>query len=190
MPPAAAPSLGDDCIRPPETGQAICGPFRVYWLERGGVRLFGFPLTELRSERSATDGQVYTVQYFERARFEHHPENAAPDDVLLGLLGRMVTAGREAEPPFQPVPDPGDDAWFAATGHTLRDPFGAYWAANGGLPIFGYPISEPFNEVNPTDGQTYLVQYFERNRFEYHPEQAGTPYEVQLGHLGRQILPE
>jgi hypothetical protein len=30
---------------------------------------------------------TYTVQYFERARFERHPENQAPYDVLLGLLG-------------------------------------------------------------------------------------------------------
>jgi len=28
------------------------------------------------------------------------------------------------------------------------------------------------------------VQYFERARFEYHPENAGTPYVVLLGLLG------
>jgi hypothetical protein len=33
-----------------------------------------------------------------------------------------------------------------------------------------------------------LVQYFERARMELHPELAGTPYEVQLGHLGVQVL--
>ena len=32
------------------------------------------------------------------------------------------------------------------------------------------------------------MQYFERARFEHHPEHAGTPYEVLLGHLGRQVL--
>jgi hypothetical protein len=32
------------------------------------------------------------------------------------------------------------------------------------------------------------VQYFERNRFEYHPENAGTPYEIQLGLLGGDLL--
>ena len=36
------------------------------------------------------------------------------------------------------------------------------------------------------DGKTYLVQYFERNRLEYHPENKGTPYEVLLGLLGVQ----
>ena len=58
----------------------------------------------------------------------------------------------------------------------------------GGLAIYGYPISEEISEVSPTDGQTYAVQYFERNRFEFQPEAAGTPYEVQLGLLGANIL--
>ena len=55
---------------------------------------------------------------------------------------------------------------------------------NGQLPVFGYPISEEFSEVNAIDGRPYLVQYFERARFEYHPEHAGTPYQVLLGQLG------
>ena len=29
-----------------------------------------------------------------------------------------------------------------------------------------------------------MVQYFERNRIEYHPENQGTKYEFQLGLLG------
>jgi hypothetical protein len=60
----------------------------------------------------------------------------------------------------------------------LRNQFLAYWQSKGGLAIFGYPISEPFQEG------PYIVQYFERNRFELHPENAGTPYEVLLGLLG------
>jgi hypothetical protein len=34
------------------------------------------------------------------------------------------------------------------------------------------------------------VQYFERARFEYHPEYAGTDHEVLLGLLGSQLLRE
>ena len=47
------------------------------------------------------------------------------------------------------------------------------------------PLSEQFHEVSATDGKTYTVQYFERNRFELHPEKAA-PYEVELGLLGVQ----
>ena len=77
-----------------------------------------------------------------------------------------------------------------ATGHTLAAPMRAYWERYGGLAQFGYPLTEPFTEtLNTTDPrdqrpQIYQVQYFERARFEYHPEYAGTPSEVLLGLLG------
>jgi hypothetical protein len=62
-----------------------------------------------------------------------------------------------------------------------------YWEQNGGLPIYGYPISEAFRETSLHDGQTYVVQYFERARFEYHPENE-KPYKVLLGRLGVEVL--
>src|SRR5690606_40578661 len=49
----------------------------------------------------------------------------------------------------------------------------------GAVHVFGFPISEEFEEGG------YNVQYFERARMEWHPENAGTPYVVLLGHLGR-----
>ncbi|MFN8540386.1 MAG: hypothetical protein U0232_23275 [Thermomicrobiales bacterium] len=50
--------------------------------------------------------------------------------------------------------------------------------------MFGYPLTEEFTEVNPADGKSYTVQYFERARFEHHPEYGGTDYEVLLGTWG------
>jgi hypothetical protein len=106
--------------------------------------------------------------------------------VLGTLAGNLLTTSRRAEAPFQPLPGcpvlPERDC-FAATGHTLGGGFRAFWHANGGLAAFGYPISEEFAERNPDTGQVYAVQYFERARFEWHPEHAGTPYEVLLGRL-------
>ncbi len=61
--------------------------------------------------------------------------------------------------------------------------FYEYWAAHGGLAQQGLPLSEEFAEINPSNGKTYSVQYFERARFEYHPENAA-PYNVLLGLLG------
>ena len=90
-------------------------------------------------------------------------------------------------PPFVPLPNPGDGSWFPETGHTLRGRFRARWEATGGLAVYGFPVSEEFEERNPDDNRTYVVQYFERNRFEHHPENAGTPYEIQLSLLGRQL---
>ena len=49
--------------------------------------------------------------------------------------------------------------------------------------IFGFPISEEFTEVSKVDNKPYTVQYFERNRFEYHPEYAGGHGGKPLGQL-------
>ncbi len=78
--------------------------------------------------------------------------------------------------------------FFPATGHNLAGSFRRYWEAHGGLAQFGYPQTEAFPEINPADGSVYLAQYFERARFEAHPELAGSQYEVLLGLLGNQLL--
>jgi glucose/arabinose dehydrogenase len=165
----------------PETGQWLAGAFLSAWEQGGGLARFGFPISP-----PLDPGDGTTIQWTERARFEYHPSFPAGQRVLLGLLGREVTRARGGQAPFLAVPDPADGSWFPETGHTLRHGFRAYWEAHGGLVSYGFPISEEFAEVNPIDGQTYTVQYFERARFEYHPEHKGTPYEVELGHLGRQ----
>ena len=45
-------------------------------------------------KRRDVDGKTYTVQYFERAVFELHPENQPPYNVLLSLLGRQASQSR------------------------------------------------------------------------------------------------
>src|SRR5690242_10654200 len=72
----------------PETGKTVSGSFLKYWTEHGGLAQQGFPITEQMQEVSDTDGKTYTVQYFERAVFELHPEFAGTqNEVLLSLLG-------------------------------------------------------------------------------------------------------
>jgi len=194
LPPPTAPvppSSDPDMVYFDVTGHNVPRVFYTFWQANGGLERFGYPLTEPFVEVSATDGQQYLVQYFERARFEHHPENAGtPFEVLLGLLGVERTRGRENEPPFRPVERPNNPSidYFVETRHTLGPPFQEYWWSRGGAAVFGYPISEPFEEISKTDGKRYLVQYFERNRMEYHPELAGTEFEILLGHLGRETL--
>lgn len=176
-----------------ETNHNLSGPFKSYWQANGGLAVFGYPRTEPFREYNPADGRIYVVQYFERNRFEYHPELAGTKyEVLLGLLGNQLTetrraAGEGAFNHFDNANYPGG-TYYSQTGHNLRNSFKAYWEANGGLELFGYPISEEFEEVNPDDGKTYVVQYFERNRFEYHPENKGTRYEVLLGLLGNSVL--
>ena len=167
----------------PTTDHSLNFGFKVFWEANGGIALFGLPISEEFMERGM-DGAARTVQYFERARFEYHQEFAGtPYEVELGLLAEEVAAGRTGEPAFRPIDvraTPGESIFFPDTGHTLAAPFRAFWETNGGLPLFGLPISEPFQEVNTDTGQTYLVQYFERYRMEYHSEA------VMLGRLGVQ----
>jgi hypothetical protein len=167
------------------TGHTLRGAFLQYWTRYGGLAQFGYPLTEEFTESNDPDGKnSLVVQYFERNRFEYHPENAgSPYEVLLGTLGRAFHA---ADPPDAAPSDP-TIRYFPETGHTLQGAFLQYWETHGGLFVHGYPLTEPFPEMNPIDAQTYTVQYFERSRFELHPENAGSPYEVLLGLLGEQL---
>src|SRR4051794_1053176 len=79
-----------------------------------------------------------------------------------------------------PSQAPGGPISFPQTGKTLTDAHGflSYWQAHGGLAQFGYPLTDETPEVSPTDGRVYITQWFERNRFEYHPEYANSPFAV------------
>ncbi len=170
----------------PETGHSLSGAFLGFWAEHGGIEIFGYPITEEFDEQSLIDGETYRVQYFERQRFELHPENAAPYDVQLGLLGIEILPGAEPYPRVEPMESPGCE-YFEATGHNVCGRFRDYWQGHGGLMIFGYPLTEEI-EIE-LDGQTRTVQYFERARFEHHPENE-QPFDVQLGLLGYEALNE
>ncbi len=122
-------------------------------------------------------------------RLEFHPEHAGgPYEVQLGQFGRRIfreRLGHDADPRAAPI---AGQAYFSETGHNVDPRFFDYWQRNGGVDQFGYPLSEEFAE-QLEDGRTYRVQYFERARFEHHPENSA-PYDIQLGQFGRQILAE
>lgn len=169
----------------PQTGKSLSGRFLDYWNSHGGLEQQGYPISEPLMERSEVDGKERTVQYFERAVFEAHPENAAPYDVLLSLLGTLryserYPSGAGSQAANRTV----GSVLFPETGKRLGGAFLDYWRKHGGLAQQGYPISDEFNEVSQIDGKQYRVQYFQRAVFELHPENAGTPYEVLLSQLG------
>ena len=185
----------------PETGHSLSHGFKAFWERSGGLPIFGYPLTEEFSEINPDLGKPFTVQYFERQRFEYHLELAGtPYEVQLGRLGveDAKRRGLLGHPAFQPIPASavsGDCWFFPETGHAVCGRFLAYWRSYGlefgdpgisfreSLALFGYPISEPFTD--PVTGLT--IQYFERARFEYHPENP-EPYQVLLGLLGRDLV--
>lgn len=77
------------------TGHYVCGAVYDYWKSHGvqdpsldavhrSIKLLGYPVSEEVSFKGR-DGKTYTVQWFERARLERHPEQGGM--ILGGLLG-------------------------------------------------------------------------------------------------------
>jgi hypothetical protein len=168
----------------PETGKTVKGPFMEYWNAHGGLAQQGYPISEEIREHSDTDGKTYTVQYFERAVFELHPENKPPHDVLLSLLGALRYEQKYPDGAVgQTANSEPNSRLFRETGKRVGGVFRDYWLGNGGLMQQGYPISDELTERSELDGKEYRVQYFERAVFEHHPENR-PPYNVLLSQLG------
>jgi thermitase len=164
----------------PETGHTLRGAFQTYWERNGGLPIFGLPISEEFVERGE-DGRDYAVQYFERHRFELHPENRPPYNVLLSRLGSITISetGRNWNNFFKSGPQPGC-RYFPETDQSICEPFLRYWRSHGlefdgrpgkseaeSLALFGLPLSPPQPE-QLSDGRTVTVQWFERARFEDH----------------------
>lgn len=150
-----------DCEYFPETDLHVCGPFLEFYRARGGLEIFGHPIT------AAFDDPVLVlhVQYFQKARMEWHPYNQPPYQVQLGLLAQEL--GHTYPPaPADKIPPFNNDLrhYFPETGHIVEYAFLEYFRQKGGLDIFGYPLSEFMFE----DGR--IVQYFQRARMEWYPD--------------------
>jgi LPXTG-site transpeptidase (sortase) family protein len=96
----------------PETGHTVSGGFLDYWQATGGLEQYGFPLSEVFTQR-LEDGREYEVQYFERARFEYHPDLPPAYQVLLGHLGRRYLA-QHTPPDWAREPVPNAEVTWAA----------------------------------------------------------------------------
>jgi hypothetical protein len=163
------PSSSVNCSS--ETRYTVQGIFGAYFHAHGGAESFGCPMTGEFMQRGLR------VQYFEKARMEHHPENRPRFWVQLGLLGE--TLGRR-EPP---IPSPQASLvydrsrrYYPQTGHVLRQPFLSYYDSHGGLDRFGYPLCEAYAFRGA------LVQDFQRSQL------ISRDGDVQIGDWGRAVL--
>jgi hypothetical protein len=143
--PPAIPKAGQTYFA--ETGHNLGASFLAYWQSNGGLAQFGFPISEVFREQ-LEDGREYEVQYFERARFELHLENAPPYDVLLGQFGRRILHGMDNPPvsaPVSPPPSPPTAATCTATTRVDRHPVvGVPWIVPGdGWRILNFWTNEP-----------------------------------------------
>jgi hypothetical protein len=117
-PSQGGPPPAEGCRLFPETGHSVCGELLRAWMSVGveidgrpgtsdseRMALFGLPLTDEQPE-TLSDGRTYTVQWFERARMEIHPELPTRSRVLFGLLGSELgprSAGASMLSLVQPV---------------------------------------------------------------------------------------
>ena len=164
--PAAVPTAAA-----PPAATAIGAAFAAFRAAHGGDLVFGAPLT------GEINAGALTMQYYERARLEWHSDWPAGAQITLGRLGAEVLGDRHFAPVAAFPSNPGH-RYFALTGHSVQGEILRFWETHGGIPIFGYPLSEELTE----DGLT--VQYFERARLEWHPELGGTGYGVLPSPLG------
>ncbi len=144
----------------PKTGHWVTGPFlEKYRSVKNPEELFGDPITDAFQD----EFYGFTVQYFEKVRFEYHPEEIPDLQVRISPLGSFlyrpgpvlpVTFNRPACE-FYPNVSPGYYVCFD---------FLTFFKANGGVSQFGYPISN----FETQDG--WIVQYFQKARFEWHPK--------------------
>ncbi len=187
--PAASAQTAERCFL--ETGYCISGRMREFWEQNGGLPVFGFPITPLQTEQ--VEGKPVQVQWFERNRLELHPGNKRPYDVLLGRLGATRSTVAPATTPTAGCMS------FAQTGQEICGEILTAWRASGleldgragktegeNLALFGLPLT-PLRTEQLADGKSYQVQWFERARFEVHPENSAS--RVLLGLLGREAGP-
>jgi hypothetical protein len=154
----------------PETGHSVKGEFLQFYREiENPIAIYGYPITE-----EFTDKQGLLVQYFQRARFEYHPDKPEGQKVGLTKLGSLTyTPERQLI-----VNNPLACRSFNETGYAVCFAFLEFFEENGGIAQFGYPISHfEFHD-------DLIVQYFQRARFEWRPWQ-GEGKRVGLTDLGR-----
>ena len=157
----------------PETGHTVKGEFlNAYERVTNPLLLYGFPITEL------FDDPIYgTLQYFQKARFEYHPELPAGQRVQVSPLGDYL---------YQPGPSlpSGETRSLPTIPHRI---------------IRSACLSSIF--MTPMAGKRFLAclsrtskiitaasqQYFKNARFEWHPE-FPSGQRVVLGDLGSEYF--
>jgi hypothetical protein len=161
-----------------ETGHWVIGDFyTAYMAVPDPEAIFGYPITDAWKDQTT---QQY-VQYFERAQFRLRPDQPPELRVDMTRLGEIAYDFDQHGTPLSiPANFPACKT-FDETGHQVCYAFLTYFEQNGGVALFGYPISDIEIRNNR------IVQYFQRSVFEWHPELASGE-RVVLSDLGRQYF--
>jgi hypothetical protein len=180
-----------ELVLPTAPDQPISGDFAWHIATLGNttplapaemLALFGAPCGPVVTELTGDCRHTTSVLYTERQRLELHPGAEWPYRIVGTRIGTEIYKQRYGVTQVEPRQDITGDA-------IANERFRAFFARYGGLPVFGYPISDELIEIDATTGQPKRVQYFERARFELvadAPTDAPLLEQVQLGLLGRE----
>lgn len=158
-----------------QTGHTVEGDFLVIYESSTNPELiYGYPITEAYQDQRT--GRL--IQYFEKARFELFPDKPAELRVYITPLGKLLY--EQTAELASPRSIPGC-RYLPETKFYVCYAFLEFFNANGGAAQFGYPISN----FEIQDG--WIVQNFQRARFEWHPE-LPSGEKVQLTKLGQQYF--
>lgn len=141
------------------------------WKAWGGARIFGLPIGPATQTR---DGWT---QPFERAVLRYNPAKSDTAAVEVAALGRALLGAAAPATPQATA------RFFPETQQNLSGLFAGFWQINGGLPLFGYPLTGEEQTINSA-GDPVIRQVFERAVFE-RPVDATGASDITLEPLGR-----
>jgi len=108
------------------------------------------------------------------------PHKACPGFKLEPLVARVRQI---MQVPSVPV-STATSQYFHETGFTVNSPFLDYWRKNGGVAIFGLPITSEENATKWRLDYVGSCQWFERCRLEFHDNGQV----IMLGRVGAELL--
>jgi hypothetical protein len=157
------------------TGQVLGEPFLDAWLDKGGLKVVGEPVSPVTQQGNAW------VQWFKFGRFEVDKptlDGATKDDVQIAPLGTFVATEMgftRWHPAFQPVDGANwpDQHFFPETQHTIANAFKGAWEKNS----FGDRLGKPISQEYVVGGVTY--QFFEQGALSWTKDYGVS--EVPLG---------
>lgn len=164
-----------------EDGIVFYEDFRYFTSERGRIEIWGYDIASgARFHVGGAPGEVHEYANVNNGAIAWQFDSGAGDDIIATTVADVLPTSPEQ----RSAADSETYRFFDETMHPLETEFLSFWNGSGGLPVFGYPLTMEYDERNPDTGEALRVQYLERQRFEHHPDLAGTPYEVLIGRLG------
>lgn len=158
-----------------ETDHWVYGAFLTFYLKAENPELvFGPPMTEEFISRPPNASAGLLVQYFNKVRFEFHPEFPEGQRVVITKLGANY---RQSDVEVIIAPDHPSCRQSINWDYPVCYSFLEFFEANGQEIILGKPISHM--EVHGTR----VLQFFENARLEWHPN-APEGFQIISADLG------